>query len=190
MADPFDPIVDKILDVEGRTFTNDPSDAGGATNFGITAAELGDWRHLGRAATPQEVKQLQEPEARQIYRSRFITGPGFDLVYLLAPLVGAELIDSGVNLGVGTPGPWLQRTLNALNDRQAYYADVAVDGKVGPASRAAISGLIAKRGLADAQTVLLRGLNGFQVVKYIELCEARAANEDFAFGWLKNRVGM
>lgn len=183
-------IIDGVIDREGRGFTNDPHDAGGPTRFGITAGKLGEWRKLGRAATAAEVEALQELEARAIYRAEYIEDPGFGAVLAIASRVALELIDTGVNMGVGTPGPWLQRGLNALNRGGRDYADLPVTGKVGPMTRAAIQGLIQTRGLDDAEMDLLKVLNGFQVVRYVELCEKRAANEDYAHGWLKNRVGL
>lgn len=62
----------RIIDVEGRDFTNDPDDLGGATRFGITQATLGEARKLGRLATPAEVQALEQPEAEDIYRREWI----------------------------------------------------------------------------------------------------------------------
>lgn len=63
-----------------------------------------------------------------------------------------------------------------------------MDGKVGPATLQSIKGLIAKRGTADANYVLLRALNALQGVHYIMLGEAAQSQEDFMFGWFRNRV--
>ena len=90
-------------------------------------------------------------------------------------------------MGPAVPGPWLQRLLNALNQRGTAWPDLTVDGKVGPATLAALAALLKKRGELGA-TVLLRGLNSLQAVRYLEITEAREANEDFFFGWMANRV--
>jgi len=72
----IDAILDRIIRREGG-YVNHPADRGGATNFGITAQTLGNWRKLGRPATVAEVMALTETEARAIYRQQYIAGPGF-----------------------------------------------------------------------------------------------------------------
>ena len=42
----------------------------------------------------------------------------------------------------------------------------------------------------DGETVLLRMVDAQQSVRYIEIAEAKPTNEDFEFGWQKNRVGV
>lgn len=174
----------------GAKFTNDPNDRGGPTKYGVTARALGAYRRLGRDATAGEVQNLDRPEAVALYRSEYWEGPGFAEIAKISERIAEELLDTGVNMGTGTPGPWLQRTLNSLNRQGRDFADLPVTGKVGPMTRAALSALIAKRGKALAEDVVLKGLNSFQCVRYIELSEKRAANEEFVFGWLRTRVGF
>jgi lysozyme family protein len=81
----------------------------------------------------------------------------------------------------------LQRSLNALNGQGKYYADIAVDADVGPASIAALKAYLTKRG-PEGEAVMLKALNCLQGDRYIELSEKRPANEDFLFGWLRTRV--
>jgi lysozyme family protein len=86
-----DQLITGILLREGG-YRDDPSDRGGPTNFGITAATLGEWRRLGRPATRDEVRALETPEARAIYRARYVrpfeTVPFGELQ--------AQLVDIGV----------------------------------------------------------------------------------------------
>lgn len=174
----------------GSKYTNNPADRGGPTRWGVTAAKLGEYRRLGRAATADEVRNLSREEAVALYRSDFWEKPGFAAFADVSERIAEELLDTGVNMGVGIPGPWLQRTLNALNRGQKDYADLPTTGFVGPMTRNAMSSLIQRRGRADAEDVVLKGLNSFQCVRYIELSEKREANETFTFGWLRTRVGF
>lgn len=89
-----DQILDRLLAREGG-YVDHPFDKGGPTNFGITLATLSEWR--GRTVTPQEVRDLTEGEAREIYRAKYLA-PFAD-----APAdVREQLIDIGVNSGVST----------------------------------------------------------------------------------------
>jgi lysozyme family protein len=174
----------------GERYTNNPADKGGPTKWGITAVTLGEFRKLGRAARPAEVQALTRAEAVTIYRQNYWIKPGFANIAPISERIAEELLDTGVNMGTATPGPWFQRTLNALNRQGRDYADLPVTGFVGTMTAGALRSLIAKRGKAAAEDVVLKGLNGFQVVRYIELSEKRSANEEFTFGWLRTRVGF
>lgn len=178
-------VIDDILRVEGEAYTDHPADRGGPTKWGITLATL---RGINPRATAFDVRSLTREQAFSIYESRYVTAPGFGAIGAIAPYVAVEVIDTGVNCGPGRAGMWLQRALNAFNGGGKHYADIGVDGKVGPATINALRGLIAKRGQKDAETVLLRALNALQGVHYLSLGEAAVSQRDFMFGWFKNRV--
>ena len=126
-------LLDRIIDREGRSYTAypDPQHPGQwidpPTRFGITADELGDWRHLGRAATAQEVQNLEEPEARAIYVARYIVGPRF------AEIADAVLREAVIDFGINSGQP-----------RAAFYlqqaAGVTRDMIVGPVTLTAVNG--------------------------------------------------
>lgn len=174
----------------GAKYTNHPSDRGGPTKYGITAATLGRYRRLGRDATPDEVQGLTEPEADAIYTGLYWTGPGYSRIEPLSVRIAEELMDTGVNMGTGLPGEWLQRALNAMNRKGRLYADLKVDGDIGGRTTEALRLLIAADGRERAEDCILKMLNGLQTVRYLELCERRVANEDFIRGWLAHRVGL
>ena len=178
----IDTIIDSILSREAG-YVNNPNDAGGATNFGITEATARRNGYLG------SMRDLRQDQARDTYRREYVVAPGFDKIVAIDPQIGAELVDSGVNCGPGRPGPWLQRTLNLLNQQGRLFPDLVVDGQIGPATVAALRAVLAKRG-SDGVRVILRALNGLQVAHYVTITEARPANEDFFYGWLLNRVEM
>jgi lysozyme family protein len=103
--------------------------------------------------------------------------------------VADELFDTGVNQGTVAAGQYLQRSLNALNQRASLYADIPADGDVGPMTIAALRAFVSRRG-AQGTTVLLRALNALQGSFYIALTERRSKDEDFVYGWLLNRVNF
>ena len=183
MSDLFDELGKHLLGKEGG-YVNHPDDRGGETNWGIT---VGVARANGYGGS---MRDMTRDQALSIYRREYWEKPGFALVATVSPRIAQELFDTGVNMGQGVPAKWFQRILNVLNRQGADYADIAADGQIGPATMRAFTALIAKRGKDDAINVVLRGLNGLQAARYIELAENRAANESFAFGWLAQRVGM
>jgi len=102
-------------------YTNDPQDHGGPTNFGITIADLKEWR--GHDVTPEDVKNMTKGEAQEIYRSKYWNPMqcgeipnGIDL----------ELFDFGVNAGIRTAIKMLQSVIG-----------VTADGSVGPTTLSA-----------------------------------------------------
>ena len=179
----IDNMLAALIKVEGG-YVNDPRDAGGETNWGITV------RTARANGFDKPMREMTKSDALSIYRSQYFYKPGFDKVFAVLPTVAAELFDTGVNMGQSVAAKFLQRSLNALNNQQRDYADLAVDGAIGAKTVAALSGLVKRRGEEDAETVLLKALNCLQGARYIELAEKREANEAFVYGWLMNRVEM
>lgn len=180
----IDTMLSDLLKVEGG-YSNNPHDAGGETKFGITKAVAVANGYSG------PMKDLTRAQAISIYQAQYFLKPGFDKV-LAEGLAGttAELFDTGVNMGTATATKFLQQALNALNNNGKLYADITADGSIGPATVAALRGLVRARGVEDADTVLMKALNCLQGARYIALAEARPANENFVFGWLMNRVNL
>jgi len=101
---------------------------------------------------------------------------------------GAQLFDTGVNMGPTVAIGFLQRTLNAMNRGASDWPDMAVDGRIGPATLAALHRFLARRG-PSAEAVLTRAGDALQGERYVRLAERRPANEAFLYGWLANRLG-
>lgn len=194
MPDLFNQLAPGLLKLEGASaFTNLAADRGGPTRWGITARKLGESRHLGRDATAAEVQALGEAEALTIYRLDFWLRPRLDAVAAVSLRIAAEMLESGVNLGAGWPPARLQAVLNLLNRRGRDYPDLVVDGDLGAASMGALQALIRLRGASTAERVVLNGLNGEQYGHYKALLTAggpNGAQEEFAVGWLANRLGF
>lgn len=181
-----DEVISEILSKEGG-FVHHPDDRGGATKYGITQKTLSEHRRY--PVTVEEVRDLMEEEARQIYRDRYFLAPGFARVAVVSMAVAAELTDTGVNMGPEIAGRFLQRALNALNLKGKTYADLVVDGQVGPATVEALRLFLQLRG-PRGERVMLKALNSLQAARYIELAERREANESFVFGWIDERVNL
>lgn len=175
----IDQMIESLLAREGE-FSNDPSDRGGPTKFGITEAVARAYGYKG------DMRDLPRATAIAIYKKQYFTDPGFDRVYALSQPIAEEMFDTAVNMGVSVPGPWLQRLLNSLNERGG---DLKVDGQLGPATTLALRVFLNRRG-AEGERVLIRGLNCMQGARYLEITEKREANKRFMYGWLLNRVGV
>jgi lysozyme family protein len=91
-------------------------------------------------------------------------------------------------MGPAVAATFLQRALTALNRSAQDYPDLVPDGRVGPATLAALDAFLASRG-AKGETVLLRAIEALQGERYLRLAERRPANEAFLYGWLANRIG-
>lgn len=162
---------------------NHPSDPGGETNHGITK------RVAVKSGYKGDMRLLPKELAEDIYVTNYIQKPGFVPLVRLEWGVGAEAVDTGVNMGPRWPSCWLQRSLNALNRRGKDWSDIKVDCRVGPATVAAFEAFQSKRGKRDACKVIVRYLDAFQGVRYIELAERNPKLEDFTFGWGRTRLG-
>lgn len=176
----IDHIIDEVLKAEGG-YVNHPSDP--ETNHGITVKVARQYGYNG------PMKSMPQSVAREIYYKMYIVGPGFDKVALISPIIAGELIDTGVNMGVGTSAKFLQRCLNAFNQQGKIYPDISVDGKIGNATIQALKSYLSSR-KSDGVPVMLSALNCLQGARYIEIVESRPASEDFIFGWFKNRVRL
>lgn len=177
----IDDILDRVIGVEGG-YSNNPNDAGGETMWGITA---GVARANGYTAP---MSAMPRDTALSIYKREYVYAPGFDHVYELAGDLGAELIDIGVNMGVATAGQWLQRALNALNRQQKDYADISTDGRVGPGTLQALNIYLTTRAADGGAAVITEVVRCLRGADYVRLAEGRPADEEFIFGWFKNRV--
>ena len=177
-----DGLIDALIDREGG-YVDHPADRGGPTCFGITEAVA---RANGYAGA---MRQLPRSEAAAIYRRLYWLRPRFDEVAKRSAGLAAELFDTGVNMGPAVAVTFLQRALTALNRSGKDYPDLTPDGRVGPATLAALDAFLAVRGRTSGETVLLRALEALQGERYLRLAERRPANEAFLYGWLANRIG-
>jgi lysozyme family protein len=165
----LDRLIDALIDREGG-YVDHPADRGGPTCFGITEAVA---RAHGYAGA---MRQLPREEAAAIYRRLYWTRPRFDQISSRSPRIAAELFDTGVNMGPAVAATFLQRALTALNRNGRDYPDLVPDGRIGPATLAALDSFLAVRGGSSGQTVLLRALEALQGERYLRLAERRPGN--------------
>lgn len=184
MSDTIDinELIDALIEREGG-YVNHPADRGGPTRYGITQVVA---RAHGYAGPMQ---YLPREEAATIYRRLYWLRPKFDQVAARSPRLAAELFDTGVNMGPAVAATFLQRALTALNRNGKDFADLVLDGRIGPRTVAGLDAYLEARGKRGGETVLLRALEALQGERYLRLAERRPANEAFLYGWLANRIG-
>lgn len=180
--------IDKLIGREGG-YVDSPNDRGGETIWGITVATARACGYTGSMAS------MPRDTAVDIYYQEYYVKPGFYKIAGMLPKVAEEMLDTGVNMGIGMllPQKWLQRSLNLCNRRGKDYRDVVVDGDIGPATLEALRGLIAKRTPYGAEQITLKNLNGFQWERYRDITEKGgpdSSQEEFFCGWVENRIGL
>lgn len=175
MADPA-PAIARVLEEEGP-YSNDPSDSGGETAWGITEAEAraGGWQGPMREF-PQEraIEQHYRPLWARLMLDK------------VADQLAAELLfDCAVNQGEQTSARIMQRALNALNLHGQQWPDVIADGFIGPMTVAVLNACCR---IPTERIRVLGAALSMRGARYVETGEKREANEDFEDGWFDNRV--
>jgi lysozyme family protein len=111
-----------IIDREGG-FVDHPADKGGPTKYGITIRTLAEhWDVDVATVSADEVRALKREEAAEIYRWRYVYGPGLDAI--TDPALFEVVLDGAVHSGPDDAIKWLQRAL-----------DITADGDIGPITR-------------------------------------------------------
>lgn len=110
MKENFDASFAKVMQSEGG-YVWDKDDAGGETNFGVTA---GAWAaYLGRAVELGEMKALTKEQVKPFYRAMYWDKvKGDDL----PSGVDYAAFDFAVNAGVARAAKFLQRAVGAVDD--------------------------------------------------------------------------
>lgn len=154
-----DELIEDVITREGG-FVDHKADRGSATKFGITKGTLARWRD--RHVTVADVRALDIDEARDIYRSEYVIGPGFSDI---PDPLRVQLVDFGVHSGPAQAVRALQRVLGVRDD-----------GVLGPKTRAALAG----RDVA----VLARGVWQARVRYLMHVCVVKPTNAGpFVDGW-------
>jgi len=174
-------LIDAVIGREGG-YSNHPADKGGPTRWGITEAVARTHGYGG------DMRSFPRADAVAIYRRIYWERPGFDRVADHAPMLAAELFDTGVNMGPAVATAFLRRALNALNRGATDYPDIAAAGGADDKLVTALAAFLVRRG-RPGEAVLLKAIEALQGERYLDIAERRPANEAFVYGWLANRLG-
>ena len=153
----------KIVRVYEGGYSDHPLDPGGATNLGITMAELGKWR--GGAVSKADVKALTWDEAAAIYRRKYWDAMRCDD---LPAGIDLAVYDCAVNQGVGRAARYLQQASGAK-----------VDGIMGPVTVAAVS-------MVDPGTLLAE----FMAQRMLGYGLLQKLFKTFGLGWSRRLMGI
>jgi len=168
-------------------YVNDPDDKGGETYKGIARKFHPEWPGWGIIDSSKNAYNFKtmldknitlQDQVRSFYYIEFWNKIGGESIPDQA--IAEEMYDNAVNMGVATANKYLQRALNILNCNQKHYADITVDGSIGPKTSSAFQACLAKVG----SKMLLSVINGYQMKHYIELMEKDPVNEKY-IGWFK-----
>jgi lysozyme family protein len=173
-------------------YSNDPVDAGGETYKGITKRFEPDWEGWviidSLRNDPNFPKCLDENEELQekvmeVYKRKYwdiFWGDKFD-----NQDIANEMFDTGVNMGTTRAIKYLQKSLNLLNRDQKNYSDISEDGVIGNNTLNTLNNFLNK--FKRDVKYLLKLMNLFQGMHYINYMGKDSKQERFARGWL-NRV--
>lgn len=160
-------IAAEIVAREGG-YVNDPSDPGGATNFGVTIHTM---RRLGLdldgdgRVSASDVRRLTRQQAEDIFVQHYFNGPR---IGLLPEPLQASVFDMYVNAGSHAV-KILQRLLNKMR------IDVTVDGVIGPQTAGA-----AEKAYAAAPDHLVDAYGIARRNYYYALADRRPASRKYA----------
>ena len=134
----FDEAFDITMGHEGG-YVNDPNDAGGETYRGISRRYHPTWSgwNVIDDTKPHIDHNELDPYVREFYEAHYwdrLRLDEFD-----DQEIAEEMFDTAVNMGVGRAGRFLQESLNYLNRNESLFYDLVVDGKIGPATLAALN---------------------------------------------------
>ena len=150
----FDTALAHVLEMEGG-YTNDPSDPGGPTNFGITLADYANFSKTAVTPVNREpliyaLQHITLDDVRAIYLNDYWTPSGCPE---LPPPLAFFHFDTAVNMGIGTAIRMLQTAL-----------DCHIDGDLGPKTQATAAVSDPSKTLAayaDLRRRRYRSLTGF-----------------------------
>jgi len=174
-------IIDGIIEREGGYVFN-KNDSGKETKYGITQAVAFEQGYT------DDMKDFPRELAFKIYENEYWNSVKADDLNVISSELAEEVVDTGINMGVRTASKFLQRCLNAFNNRGKIYPDITIDGWIGPKTLYSLRRFYQYRG-KEGIVVLVRALDTLQGARYIKLAERREKDEEFVYGWMRNRTG-
>jgi lysozyme family protein len=173
--------INKLIETEGG-YCNNKDDLGGATCWGVTEREARADGYYG------DMRDYPKSFAKDFYYRKFWHKPNLPEVSALSEAIAEEVFDTGVNMGVGKAGEFLQIALNAFNKQATLYPDIEEDGDIGSGTLRVLATYLTQRKDEEGEAVMVAALNAQQGARYLDISRTRQANETFTFGWFRNRV--
>lgn len=184
-----------VKDFEGQ-YSNDAADRGGETYCGIARNFFPKWpgwtildrekRIAGGNIAKMKKALLADGQISKLvdewYRAEWWDRLGLGV---LPQKLANEIFEQAINLGKGGAGKKVQLMCNAFNYKSgaALFADLVVDGAIGPKTLASLQKIISS-GKSDA-AALAHALNCLQGAHYIELAAKKPSQRVFTVGWMK-----
>lgn len=158
-------------------YVNDSSDNGGETYKGISRKFHPDWEGWSFIDKNKPLKRgqiIDNPELSNMVKT-FYKINYWDKIkgdFYNSQELADEIYDTAINMGVSTSARFLQKSINLLS--QDYIKE---DGIIGSKTLTAANKTMIRN--------LLKCLNGFQFMKYADICKEDPSQEKFFKGWLK-----
>lgn len=182
MVEPYPSIFNEAMKLVAKHeggWSNDPTDKGGATNYGISLRFLknlpkfiGDINNDG-VVDIQDIRDMTPEAAKELYHSQFWVP--LNVENLRHPWVQIKAFDMAVNMGVKRAATLLQR---GFNDASPLF-HLKADGAIGPKSIDAMNGINGEN--------LLKRFQERCVGFYEAIVRNDASQSKYIKGW-KNRV--
>lgn len=167
----FDAAIEVVLQKE-LGYVDDPDDAGGETNFGISK----------RRYPEEDIAHLTRERAIELYRRDF-WNPAY--AHIEPQALATKLLELTLHLRHGDQRPYydtdmlgvrlLQQALRALGDRI-----VSVDGRFGPQTLQAIR--------LESPEALLAAIQVQQCRHYLAIADASEGQRKFLRGWIRRAL--
>ena len=188
MAD-FEIAYAPLKDFEGG-YDNDPDDRGGETYAGIARKFFPSWQGwkiIDKIKRSNQSKAAINQAAKADHLLRDYVRAWFDALGLgeLPQPLANEIFEQSVNLGKSGSGKKVQIICNAYNYQpgaKKLFADLKVDGAIGPKTLAALKIILANKANAES---LVHALNCMQGAHYLELAAKKFTQRKYTVGWMK-----
>ena len=172
----------------GSKFTDDKDDNGGATRYGVTQRTAYKYPHLFKKFNWNgDMRKLPREFALFVCEDMFWDKLMLDEVEKICPITSGVSFDIAYNMGWKLVGSWIQEILNANNNKQRLYKDIAVDGYVGAKTIDTLKAFYDARGM-DGIANLTYALTGFQTRRYYDIVKNNEKQEKWLYGW-SDRAG-
>jgi lysozyme family protein len=161
--------VERLLKLEGG-FVDDPKDAGGATNFGLT---LGFIQSFDSECTVEKLKEMTEKEACAIYQKYW--WDKYSMGSINDQALASKVLDTFVNLGPNQATRIIQKAINDAG------IPTHIDGQFGPQTISALN--------TPKKDEILQYMKDNLVAFYKSIVANKPSQTKFLKGWLNRANG-